>query len=162
MGVEGKPASTVDSRRGLAGVVLLAALLTVGYHATRSAPSLLRDPYSVYGVVWSPQDGPVSEGVVVELTNLATAQNLSGSTDQEGKYVFDLSTLPAGYMDGDRILVKAHASWGHGSAEGLVDLSQPGSRIDVHMGLAVRERSFLLAAGLIVAFFFAGRLSGRC
>ncbi len=148
--------SSTGLERGLLGVVFFATLLVLGYTAMRDVPSVPRDPYSVYGSVYDPWDELVGEGVAVEVTNLDTVEQLSGWTNQEGKYVFDISALPTGYSEGDRILVEAQNPSGYGSAEGVVDLSQPGIMIDVYKEMTVGNPPSLLLAGLIVVFFFAG------
>jgi len=90
------------------------------------------DPYIIEGYV-TDENGAKIAGLLVEVCNDRTGECLVFITVDGGYYQVDFSNLPGGYQNGDGITVTATnmTSGKTGTAHGIVDTSQGGSRIDV-------------------------------
>ena len=121
----------------------------------------IQELYPVYGYVKDATGEPIS-GATVTLTD-KDGNSAQTTTNSNGEYVIDLSTVDTDYEQGDKITVTALYNNNEGSTQTIVDTSSGGSFVNVTLGtvaavgtgLSVTMIALILVIIIIIAVVVA-------
>lgn len=100
-------------------------------------------PHVVFGRV-TVDDSPIA-GASIEVENLRIHSILTATTDSDGRFQVDLSSMQGGYLDGDRVKVVAE----HEGASASRELTISGPNTECNITLVIGEDNPIPGLGFV-------------